>query len=310
MEFVVGQIESNQAMASEAEIWGAGGELRCSACEQKYLQCFGCQSRDKQKRIAASASKKTAAKPPRSPLKMLQEDTSSFMATYAHAIASKSAASAQQSQGGQVANSSAKVNHPAPKQQSAVQDELNTCSVFGLDLEMKQTADKGRGIFVMVPVRKGKRVAEYMGNRHFKDGIVAMECHKMLDLIRHLPPAMQSKLSSLKHDATWSINVSWTNNKGTTAGALTSINGGISACSHLDVLKDRGGIGVAALANSSKNTGLKPTCKIVWIKRDTSTFTMCNAYHGSTEDCYDAVLIALRDIAVGEVQCILWYDFV
>jgi hypothetical protein len=297
-------------MASQAEIVGAGGELRCSKCEHKVYQCFSCQNRDKQKRAAASASKKTAAKqPPRSPLRLLQVDAEKFMATFAHAHASQAAAFAQQNQAGQIANSSANVTHPAPKQQSVVQDELNTCLVFGLDLEMKQTADKGRGIFIMVPLRKGQRVADYMGNRYFKDGIVAMECHKMRDLISHFTPVMQSKLKSLKHDATWSINVSWTNNKGTSAGALTSINGGISACWHLDLLKDRGGIGVAALANSSKNTGVKPTCKIVWIKRDASTFTMCNAYQGLAQDCYDAVLVALRDMAVGEVQCILWYDF-
>jgi hypothetical protein len=313
---------------AEAPLLGPGGESRCSQCISKNFQCYGCQDVDKQQRITEKQRKK---KGPTSPDKKMIDDTPRVLAAMNFASDSRILAEErlsvamkyqerlhdekravekrkrdqkkQEKNSKQDAVSKASCAHEYDIEDIEEDTNLRTCAIVDEEVEVRDAGVLGRGVFALVVLRKGKYGCNYMGNRCFATGILAMECLKMQALIMALPDKLRGLLETTKYDSTWRVNV------GNSRNAFTSIDGSIAASRHLDGIPKRAGFGVAALVNSCKDIiGQRPNCMFKWLKRSSTTFKMHNQYYGAGDDCADGVLEVTEDIQPG--QQLFWdYNF-
>ena len=183
-----------------------------------------------------------------------------------------------------------------------LQSELHRVSIIGVEVEIRESIGKGRGVFAKVLAKKGKHLARYDGNRvDGATGETKMFCSRMKHLMTKLSPIKRIEIQKLRYSKTWAL----TNRKG---GARVCIDGTVSASVLLDDLYNRGGVGIAALLNSSDKSGIAPNCKLQCIPRVAENFTMANYFFATAEEKFDIVVVALRDIQPDE-ELTYFYNF-
>ena len=305
---------------AEAPVYIAG-ELRCSKCELKNFQCYEC--RDRQTEENKQKRKRTT---PKSPDKKLIEEHPHVMKTMKHALENAEESrkeearkqsilrqeeeelKALQKEKRKISALQKKADKESAKKAAKI-DEFAMSDVdgdgacpfpfslakLGDDVYVRMTATKGRGVFAARKFLKGTMRLEYMGNRSFKvGGGVVMTCNRMSHLIHALPETLQEKLRSIKYNATWAVSV------GRMPGSSLCIDGCIASSSHLDGVANRGGLGLAALVNSSEDTRIPPNCVLKHVDRSASSFTMQNNYSATKQETQHCYLENTRDIDVDE----------
>jgi hypothetical protein len=300
-------------MAAEAPLLGPGGELRCSQCKHKDFQCFGCQDLDKKKR-------KKTKQPPTSPDKRLIQNTPAILAAMEHASQSrkeqeertkvaerkfeeKRADDKQKRQEKQAEKKSQQEAISKAEREKQLDLEwdsegttsLKTCALVDVEVEVKSSGKMGRGVFAKVVLPPKKIACNYMGNRCFVTGVLAMECLHMQALLMALPEELRDLVENTPFDSTWSVNV------GNIRNAFTSIDGSIAASRHLDGIPKRAGFGIASLVNSCRDiVGQRPNCRFIWLRRSATSFKMHNQYVGLGDDCADGALEVIDEIQPGQ----------
>ena len=88
-----------------------------------------------------------------------------------------------------------------------VDETLIETAVVGVEVEIRPSPGMGDGLFTMMRLSKGKRGADYMGHRLFKDGTTAMFCKKTETLLANLPAAERDILLLCNKLDKWSLNV-------------------------------------------------------------------------------------------------------
>ena len=171
---------------------------------------------------------------------------------------------------------------------------LNAVSIIGIEVEIRESIGKGRGVFAKVFAKKGKHLARYDGNRvDGATGDTKMFCSRMKQLLTKVSTAKKLQIQQLRYSKTWAL----TNRKG---GTRVCIDGTVSASPLLDNVYNRGGVGIGALLNSSHKSKIAPNCKLVCIPRVAENFTMANFFFATKEEIFDVVAVALRDIEPDE----------
>jgi hypothetical protein len=172
--------------------------------------------------------------------------------------------------------------------------ELKTVSIIGIEVEIRESIGKGRGVFAKVIAKKGKYLARYDGNRvDMITGEMKMFCSRMKHLLTKVSPTKKFQIQQLRYSKTWAL----TNRKG---GTRVCIDGTVSASPLLDNVYNRGGVGIGAVLNSSHKSKIAPNCKLECIPRVAENFTMANFFFATKEERFDVVAVALRDIEPDE----------
>lgn len=196
--------------------------------------------------------------------------------------------------GGGAAGAPAPARRPTkpPRSLEAENDDLQQVLKVGVELEVKNSEGKGRGLFAKFFIKKGQMVTDYDGHRVDPiSGDAKMICSKMRRCLGNLPKEKVSQLSSCKYNKTWAVAV---NRK---SGARVVIDGSVAASELLDDVPNRGGIGAGSILNSSK----KPNCKLVCCTPPPDqSFSNANFFFANEEEKSRHVIQATEDIMPGQ----------
>jgi hypothetical protein len=131
---------------------------------------------------------------------------------------------------------------------------LTVVSIVGTEVEIRDSPGAGRGVFTKGIVKKGKYVARYDGDRVDPvTGDRRMFCSRVKRLMSTVSAVKKQQIQQLRYSKVWAL----INRKG---GARICIDGTLSASVILDDVPNRGGLGIAALLNSSHKSGKAPNC--------------------------------------------------
>ena len=168
------------------------------------------------------------------------------------------------------------------------------CTV-GIHIEVANSPLGGRGGFATSILKKDQHITRYDGHRLDTATFERkLTCSRMDHCISKLPEEIRKAILKVRYNKTWAVTV------GRSLIARICIDGTISASPLLDSLSDRGGFGIGSVLNSSDNTGVKPNCILLFIKRD-NKFLLSNAgfFVPEEHEKYDGIIVALRQIEIG-----------
>jgi hypothetical protein len=128
-------------------------------------------------------------------------------------------------------------------------DALSETAVVGVEVDVRPSPGMGNGLFSTIALLKGKRVADYMGHRLFKDGSTAMFCKKTESLLAKLPAQERDILLPCNKVDKWSLNV------GSKPSALTNIQSyhSFPICRRISAPSPRSNFRKASWSSVSRN---------------------------------------------------------